>query len=142
RYLHAQIDSEGPGQPDRTIPYNTALGRVLSMDVYLPKPRPATPSRPILVLHGGFWQRGQRGEAPFTSQHLADLGFTVFDADYRVAPQPNYQTAVGDVKCAIGWIKQHASSPEWNVDPGKLTLLGRSAGGHLALIAAYTAEAT
>jgi acetyl esterase/lipase len=142
RYLHAKIDTEGPGQPDRTVPYATVDGKTLSLDVYLPRPRPATPSRPILVLHGGFWQLGQRGEASLASQHLADLGFTVFDADYRLAPQPNYQSAVGDVKCAIGWIKQHASSPEWNVDPAKLTLLGRSAGGHLALIAAYTAEAT
>jgi acetyl esterase/lipase len=142
RYLHAKIDTEGPGAPDRTIPYATVDGQTLSLDVYLPRPRPATPGRPILVIHGGFWAAGQRGEASLASQHLADLGFTVFDVDYRLQPQPNWQTAVGDVKCAIGWIKQHPSSPEWNVDPTKLTLLGRSAGGHLALIAAYTAEAT
>jgi acetyl esterase/lipase len=142
RYLHAKIDSEGPGQPDRTVPYATVDGKVLSLDVYLPRPRPATPSRALLVVHGGFWTAGQRGEASLASQHLADIGFTVFDADYRLAPQPNWQSAVGDVKCAIGWIKQHASSPEWNVDPTKLTLLGRSAGGHLALMAAYTAEAS
>jgi acetyl esterase/lipase len=142
RYLHAKLDTDGPGAPDRTVAYATAEGRPLSLDVYLPRPRPATPSRPILVLHGGFWQLGQRGEASLASQRLADQGFTVFDADYRLAPQPNWQSAVGDVKCAIGWIKQHAASPEWNVDPTKLTLLGRSAGGHLALIAAYTAEAT
>jgi acetyl esterase/lipase len=142
RYLHAKLDTEGPGQPDRTVTYATVEGRALSLDAYLPRPRPATPSRAILVIHGGFWSAGQRGEASLASQHLADLGFTVFDADYRLEPQPNWQSAVGDVKCAIGWIKQHASSPEWNVDPTKLTLLGRSAGGHLALIAAYTAEAT
>jgi acetyl esterase/lipase len=142
RYLHARLDTEGPGQPDRTVPYATVDGKALTLDVYLPRPRPATPSHPILVLHGGFWQAGQRGEASLASQHLADLGFTVFDADYRLAPQPNWLSAVGDVKCAIGWIKQHASSPEWNVDPARLTVLGRSAGGHLALIAAYTAEAT
>jgi len=142
RYLHARIDTEGPGAPDRTIAYATVDGRALSLDVYLPRPRPATPSRPILVLHGGFWVAGQRGEASLASQHLADLGFTVFDVDYRLQPQPNWRSAVGDVKCAIGWVKQHAASPEWNVDPTKLTLLGRSAGGHLALIAAYTAEAS
>jgi acetyl esterase/lipase len=140
RYLHARIDTEGPGAPDRTVAYATVDGRALSLDVYLPRPRPATPSRPILVLHGGFWVAGQRGEASLASQHLAELGFTVFDVDYRLQPQPNWQSAVGDVKCAIGWVKQHAASPEWNVDPTRLTLLGRSAGGHLALIAAYTAE--
>jgi acetyl esterase/lipase len=143
RYLHAQIDTEGPGQPDRTVPFATVDGgQVLSLDVYLPAPRPATPSRPILVIHGGFWQAGLRGEASLASRHLADLGFTVFDVEYRLAPQPNWQSAVGDVKCAIGWVKQHASSPEWNVDPKKLTLLGRSAGAHLALTAAYTAGET
>lgn len=139
RYLHAQVDSEGPGRPDRTVPYLTVDGRALSLDVYLPAPRPATPSRPLLVVHGGFWQAGQRGEASLQSRHWADLGYTVFDVEYRLAPQPNWQAAVGDVKCAVGWVKQHASSPDWNVDATKLTLLGRSAGAHLALVAAYTA---
>ena len=81
---------------------------MLSLDVYLPSPRPATPSRPLLVVHGGFWAAGQRGEASLASRRLADLGFTVFDVEYRIAPQPNWQTALGDVKCAIGWVKQHA----------------------------------
>ncbi|HVV52313.1 MAG TPA: alpha/beta hydrolase, partial [Polyangia bacterium] len=139
RYLHARIDTEGPGQPDRTVPYATVDGRPLSLDVYLPAPRPATPGRALIVVHGGFWQRGQRGEASLASRRWADLGYTVFDVDYRLAPQPNWQTAVGDVKCAVGWVRQHAASPDWNVDPGKLTLLGRSAGAHLALMAAATA---
>jgi acetyl esterase/lipase len=65
----------------------------------------------------------------------------VFDVEYRIAPQPNWQTALGDVKCAIGWVKQHASTNDWNVDAKRVTLLGRSAGAHLALMAAYTAAA-
>jgi len=142
RYLHARTDSEATGHPDRTVPYATVDGgRVLSLDVYLPSPRPATPSRPLLVIHGGFWAAGQRGEASLASRALAERGFTVFDVEYRIAPQPNWQTALGDVKCAIGWVKQHAATDDWNVDPKKLALLGRSAGAHLALTAAYTATA-
>ena len=142
RYLHAQLDTEGPGHPDRTVPYATVEGgRVLSLDVYLPSPRPATPSRPLVVVHGGFWSAGQRGEASLASRALADRGLTVFDVEYRLAPQPNWQTALGDVKCAIGWIKQHAATDDWNVDSKKVALLGRSAGAHLALMAAYTATA-
>jgi acetyl esterase/lipase len=90
------------------------------------------------MVHGGFWSAGQRGEAPLASRRLADLGFTVFDVEYRLAPQPNWQAAVGDVKCAVGWVKQHAQTPDWWVDPAQVVLLGRSAGGHLALMAAYT----
>ncbi len=108
---------------------------MLSLDVYLPSPRPATPSRPLLVVHGGFWSAGRRGEASMASRRLADLGFTVFDVEYRLAPPPNWQTAVGDVKCAIGWVKQHATNDDWNVDPNRVALLGRSAGGHLVLMA-------
>ncbi len=111
---------------------------MLSLDVYLPKNASQVPSRPLLVVHGGFWSAGQRGEAPLGSRRLADLGFTVFDVEYRLAPQPNWQAAVGDVKCAIGWVKQHAQTADWWIDPAQVVLLGRSAGGHLVLMAAYT----
>jgi len=155
RYLHARLDTEGPGAPDRTVSYATFEGppsagerpvspapeaQTLTLDVYLPHARPATPTRPILVIHGGFWSAGKKGEAALTSRRLADRGFTVFDVDYRLAPQPNWKAAVGDVKCAIRWIKAHASNDDWNVEPNKLAVLGRSAGGHLALMAAYTAN--
>jgi len=140
RYLQARIDSEGPGHPSQTINHATVNGTPLALDVYLPRQRPATPGRAILVIHGGFWAAGQKGEATLQSRRLADLGFTVFDVQYRVSPQPNWQTATGDVKCAIGWVKKNADTPDWNVDPTKLTLLGRSAGGHLALMAAYAPQ--
>ena len=63
----------------------------------------------------------------------------MFDVEYRLAPQPNWKSAIGDVKCAIGWVKRHAATADWNVDPARLALLGRSAGGHLVLMAAYAA---
>jgi acetyl esterase/lipase len=137
RYLTAPIDGEGPGTPDKTVEY--AAGRMV--DVYVPPATdPPKASRPIVVIHGGFWSAGDRGQATLSSRRLAELGFTVFDIDYRLAPQPNWQAAIGDVKCAMGWVKRHAKSDDWNIDATKLTLLGRSAGGHLALMAAYTAD--
>jgi acetyl esterase/lipase len=138
RYLQAKIDTEGPGHPNQTVNHATVNGTPLALDVYLPRARPTQPGRPVLVIHGGFWSAGQKGEAALQSRRLADLGYTVFDVQYRISPQPNWQTATGDVKCAIGWVKAHADTPDWNVDPARLTLLGRSAGGHLALMAAYT----
>ena len=140
RYLQAPIDREGPGHPSQTVNHATVNGTPLALDVYLPRQRPKTPGRPVLVIHGGFWSAGEKGEAALASRRLADLGFTVFDVQYRISPQPNWKTATGDVKCAIGWVKQHATTPDWNVDPTKLTLLGRSAGGHLALMAAYAPQ--
>jgi len=137
RYIRAPIDREGPGEPTQTVSYATINGTPMALDVYLPARRPETPGRALLIVHGGFWSRGDKGDAPLASRRLADLGFTVFDVQYRTSPQPNWKTAVGDVKCAIGWVKQHAVTPAWNVDATKIALLGRSAGGHLALMAAY-----
>jgi acetyl esterase/lipase len=144
RYLRAAIDTEGPGRPDRTVACATVDdGRVLSLDVYLPARGATRPGRgvAVLVVHGGFWSAGARGDAPLSSRRLADLGFTVFDVEYRTSPQPNWQTATADVKQAVGWVKAHAATGDWTIDPARVVLLGRSAGAHLALIAAYTASA-
>ena len=137
RYLHARVDTLGPIKPPKTVTYATADGVSLGLDVYAASPAKG-PTPAVLVVHGGGWSAGEKGDASLFSQFLAGHGYTVFDVQYRVAPQPNWKTATGDVKCAVGWIKQHASGPDWNVDPRQLTLLGRSAGGHLALLTAYT----
>jgi acetyl esterase/lipase len=135
QYLLASIDGEGPGNPDKTVEY--APGRMI--DVYFPEPSPPIRNAgAIIIIHGGFWSAGERGEATKSSRRLAGSGFTVFDIDYRLEPQPNWQAAIGDVKCAIGWVKRHAKGEAWSFDPTKVVLLGRSAGGHLALMAAYT----
>jgi acetyl esterase/lipase len=94
----------------------------------------------VVLVHGGGWSNGDKGEAPRFTEQLAAAGHAVFDVQYRLHPQPNWQTAVADVKCAVIWAKQHGREVGVNVDPARVALLGRSAGGQLALLAAYTAE--
>ncbi len=110
----------------------------LKMDVYAPPENVFANGAGVIVIHGGSWNAGERSEFPKWNLWLAANGFTVFDIDYTLAPQPNYKTAIGDVKCAIRRIKEH--SAEFGVAPDKIVLLGRSAGAHLALIAAYSAN--
>lgn len=139
RYLRARVDTEGPVKAEKTMAYATVDGRELRMDVYTPRPPAAgTASPAIVVVHGGGWSSGDKGDASLFSGWLAEHGYAVFDIEYRTTPQPNWKSATGDVKCAVGWLKQHASTPDWRIDPKRITLLGRSAGGHLALLAAYT----
>jgi acetyl esterase/lipase len=152
RYLRARIDTEGPIRAERTITYaTTSDGRPLGMDVYMPaipspSPSPSSaaprPRPPVLVLHGGGWNAGDKGDASRFSRWLASQGFVVLDVEYRTHPQPNWRQAIGDVACAIVWVRRHAAEPAWNLDPGAITLLGRSAGGHLALMAAYGTDDT
>jgi acetyl esterase/lipase len=107
----------------------------LHLDVYLPAPNKINNGASVVVVHGGSWNAGERNDFPQWNNWLIEQGFTVFDIDYRLAPQPNYLTATGDVKSAVCWVKEHAS--EFQISPERIALLGRSAGGHLALLAAY-----
>jgi acetyl esterase/lipase len=138
RYLTGSVDIK-PARPQQTLVYTTVDGHPLALDVYRPRPA-GTPAPAVIVLHGGGWSSGDKGETPVQSERLAAQGYAVFDVQYRLAPQPNWKTAVGDVKCAIGWVKQHAKEAGVEIDPARVTLLGRSAGGHLALLAAYAAD--
>ncbi len=44
------------------------------------------------------------------------------------------------MKCAIGWVKAHAA--EYGIDPQWVVVAGGSAGGNLALLAAYAAQSS
>lgn len=113
-------------------------GQDLQLDVYSPTVKNENNGASVLVIHGGSWNAGNRNDFPQWNRWLAANGFTIFDIDYRIAPQPNYKTAAGDVKCAVLWIKQHAE--EFNIAPDRIALFGRSAGAHLALLAGYSAD--
>lgn len=112
-------------------------GKALQLDVYAPETVNENNGAAIIVVHGGSWRSGARNDFPQWNKWLAAQGFTVFDVDYRLAPQPNYLSSTADVKCAVLWVKERAV--EFNISPARIAVLGRSAGGHLALLAAYTA---
>jgi acetyl esterase/lipase len=131
-----------------TVPYARFGGEVLKADVWEPpgdakvagrgsKPDVETRGRPaVIVVHGGGWQAGERGDFPSWDAWLAYQGYVVFDIDYRLSPPPSWREAPADVACAVGWVKEN--SARYGVDPERIALMGRSAGGQLALLTAYT----
>lgn len=122
----------------KTYAFETNSNSELKMDVYAPPETVAANGAGVIVVHGGAWNAGNRNDFPQWDSWLAENGYTVFDIDYTLAPQPNYLAAIGDVKCAVVQIKKR--SAEFKIAPDKIVLLGRSAGAHLALIAAYSAN--
>jgi acetyl esterase/lipase len=113
-------------------------GQELQFDFYAPLAVNENNGAAVVVIHGGSWSGGVRNDFPQWNRWLAATGFAVFDIDYRLAPQPNYLSATGDVKCAVRFIKTHAA--EFGIAPDRIALFGRSAGAHLALLAAYSAN--
>src|SRR5207344_2053118 len=70
------------------------------------------------------------------SRALAGAGYTVFDVEYGLAPEHPFPEAVADLKCLLGRLRARAA--ELDLDPVRGALLGRSAGGQIALVAAYS----
>ncbi len=108
-------------------------GHPLTVDVY----RPQTPGRfPVVVqLYGGSWRSGEPGDHSDFAEWLAGAGYVVFAIDYRHAPQYRWPLQLDDIDSALAWINAHAN--EYEADTNRIVLLGRSAGAHLAMMAAY-----
>jgi acetyl esterase/lipase len=87
----------------------------------------------VIIVHGGGWDTGKRGQLPELNFWLAKAGYAVATLDYRLAPKHAYPAPIEDVKDAIAFLKKSAY-----VDSTRFVLLGRSAGGQIALQAAYT----
>ncbi|GIG56596.1 hypothetical protein Lfu02_09680 [Longispora fulva] len=126
----------GKPDPARTVTYATVEGRELPLDVWLPPRSAARPAPVVVAVHGGAFVSGQQGQYPKWNGWLNEHGYAVFDVQYRLAPPPRWNQAAGDVKCAIGWVRAHAE--QYGIDPTRIVLMGESAGGTLALLAAYS----
>ncbi|WP_067900370.1 alpha/beta hydrolase [Nocardia vaccinii] len=132
----ASFSDQGPHRsPTRTTTFATVDGQPLQLDGYLPT-QPAAGAPAIVFVHGGGFISGDRGASNSWFSWLATQGVAVLSIDYRLAPPARWQQATGDVKCAMGWVRQHAR--EFGIAPSNISVAGDSAGGNLALMAAYT----
>lgn len=109
----------------------------LSLQLYRPL-QAASASPLVLVVHGGSWRSGSRLEMPGLSRYLAARGYAVASIDYGLAPEQHFPGPVEDVRDALAWLR--ARGPELGVSTGPAVLLGRSAGGQIALAAAHADE--
>lgn len=127
--------------PDESRIYARPQGEPLWLDIYRPKPAmPRRPSPVLIVVHGGGFVGGSRRTGAANMRGYARSGWTVISIDYRLARpgRPTWDLALGDVRCALAWTAAHAAA--LGIDLDRLTLSGASAGGSLAIAAAYTAD--
>lgn len=119
------------------VPFAKPDGVPLTLEVHQPK-RPGL--FPIVVqVYGGAWQRGDPTSHANFASWLASSGYVVFAIDYRHAPQWKWPTLLDDVDSALAWVAAHGA--EYGGDTSRVVLLGRSAGAHLAMLAAYRPSA-
>ncbi len=121
-------------QQKRDIEYCQVDGISLRMDASIPKDAVRVPA--AIIVHGGGWVRGdRRTEVEPLFQPLNEAGIAWFSIDYRLATNAiQFGYGIDDVESAVRFIKSHAS--EFHIDASKMALIGESAGGQLAAMAA------
>jgi len=111
----------------------------LLCDLWQPSEKVTPSGLAFVYLHGSafYFLDKDLGTRPFFS-HLAAQGHVIMDVAYRLSPETDMMGMINDVKRAIVWMKENAG--RYSVNPDCIVLGGGSAGGHLAMLAAYTAN--
>jgi acetyl esterase/lipase len=115
-------------------------GREEKMDIYYPADMDKTHSLPAVVLiHGGGWMSGDKAAKRELNiaQNLVPEGYICASINYKLGagafPQNIY-----DCKTAIRFLRENAV--KYGIDDDRIAVMGGSAGGHLALMVAFTAD--
>jgi acetyl esterase/lipase len=122
--------------------YREVGGRRLRLDIYSPGGPPAVAGRgrPALVaIHGGGWRGGSKADYGRQLAPLVRQGLVVVAVDYRLSRPgaPSWPGNLDDVREAVRWVRRNAAG--YGIDPGRVGVIGASAGGHLALLLGTTA---
>jgi acetyl esterase/lipase len=119
------------------VAYANHDGVELLGDLYLPKAAKSAPA--LVAVHGGGWVQGARSAFQYWGPHLAARGIAVFAVSYRLATKGKmFPQAVQDVLAGVQFVR--GKSGEFGIDPQRIGLLGASAGGHLASLAALSGK--
>ncbi len=122
-------------------------------DLYLPASFASATNQTfpvVMEIHGGGWVEGDK--AGYLSESLAweltKAGYALFSINYKLMVQADKKSGTPkqiawpenfyDCKSALRFLRKY--SGELHIQPGKIAVMGESAGGHLALLVGYTAE--
>lgn len=117
-----------------TVPDTPFGTRSLTADIFAPNKSGKFPT--IILIHGGGWRSGNKSMNTPMAQRLAERGFVVVSVEYRLSLEAKYPAAVHDIKSAVRWVRENAST--YKIDNRYIAVAGASAGGQLAALVGTT----
>ncbi|MGL5436276.1 MAG: alpha/beta hydrolase fold domain-containing protein [Lachnospiraceae bacterium] len=97
-----------------------------------------SPKPALLWIPGGGWRGTDKNLMLGEMYELADAGYVVASMYYRSIAEGVYPAQIKDVKTAIRFLRANAANYE--IVPDHIGVMGRSAGGHLAALAAMNTD--
>jgi arylformamidase len=129
-WKNASIQARENLQPLLDLPYGDGLGETL--DIF-PATRPDAPV--VIFIHGGYWRSLDKSDHSFVAPALREMGACVVVVNYALCPGSESEpVTVPDIALqmarATAWVWRHIA--EHGGDRHNITVIGHSAGGHLA----------
>ena len=112
----------------RDVPYLGSGEAHHTLDVYRPKGARG-PLPTLLYVHGGGFTLLSKETHWMMGALFAEMGFTVFNINYRLAPKYPFPAGIRDTFAAAAWIAENG--PDYGADVSQWAVAGESAGGNL-----------
>lgn len=93
----------------------------------------------VLMIHGGAWIGGDKADYAGEVERVLGMGYAVATVNYRyISDEFDLIDVTDDIQLAVAKIKE--LSEKRGVEINKMVLTGVSAGGHLAMLYAYSRD--
>jgi arylformamidase len=120
--------------------YGTGQNESLDIFVANKKVMAGSGRAPVLVfLHGGYWRSLDKKDFSFVAPAFTQAGTCVVIPNYALCPgEPGQPVTIPDIVLqsvkTLVWVYRHIA--QYGGDPSRITVVGHSAGGHLAAMLA------
>lgn len=102
-----------------------------TLDVFPAPRKPGAPPAPVLVfIHGGWWRSLDKSDHSFIAPAFTRHGACVVVPNYALCPAVTVPDITLQMVKALAWVVRHIAAH--GGDPDRITVVGHSAGGHLA----------
>lgn len=133
-WSHQSIQARAAPGCNLDIPYG--LDASESLDVFRAADTAGADKSPVLVfLHGGYWRSLDKSDHSFVAPVFTGAGACVVVPNYALCPgDAMHPVTVPHITVqmvkAVAWVWRNID--QYGGDPARITLVGHSAGGHLA----------
>ncbi|HEX5739562.1 MAG TPA: alpha/beta hydrolase [Hydrogenophaga sp.] len=102
-----------------------------TLDIFPAMRTPGRPPAPVVVfIHGGYWRSLDKSDHSFLAPAFVEQGACVVMPNYALCPAVTIPDITLQMVRALVWVYRHIGVH--GGDPQRITVIGHSAGGHLA----------